>query len=68
MKSVKSRVLSRLRYFNLCFDMCMFLFGCSEGYGAERLFQQYFSCMVAVNFIGGGNPNTWRKHRSDASH
>jgi hypothetical protein len=43
---------------------------CSESYGVERHFQQYFSYtgIVAVSFIGGGNPSTWRKHRSDASH
>ena len=35
---------------------------CTVGYGVERHFQQYFSHIVEVNFIGGGN------HRSVASH
>ena len=30
-------------------------------YGAERHFQQYFSYIVAVSFIGGGNWSTQRK-------
>jgi hypothetical protein len=32
--------------------------------------QQYFSYIVAVSFIGGGNRSTWRKenHRPVASH
>jgi hypothetical protein len=29
--------------------------------GALRHFQQYFSYIMAVSFIGGGNWNTWRK-------
>jgi len=33
--------------------------GC--GYGALRHFQQYFSYIVAVGFIGGGNRSTRRK-------
>ena len=28
---------------------------------AQRLFQQYFSYIVAVRFVGGGNRSTWRK-------
>jgi hypothetical protein len=28
----------------------------------------YFSYIVAVSFIGGGNQRTWRKHRPVASH
>jgi hypothetical protein len=35
---------------------------CTVGYGVERHFQQYFSHIVEVNLIGGGN------HRSVASH
>jgi hypothetical protein len=32
-------------------------------------FQQYFSYIVAVSFIGGGNQSIWRKnHRPVASH
>jgi hypothetical protein len=31
------------------------------GFGALRHFQQYFSYIVAVSFIGGGNLSTWRK-------
>jgi hypothetical protein len=30
-------------------------------YGVKRHFQQYFSYIVAVSFIGGGNRNTRRK-------
>jgi hypothetical protein len=30
-------------------------------YGAQRHFQQYFSYIVAVSFIGGGNWSTRRK-------
>ena len=30
-------------------------------YGVLRHFQQYFSCIVVVSFIGGGNQSTWRK-------
>ena len=30
-------------------------------YGILRHFQQYFSYIVAVSFIGGGNRSTWRK-------
>jgi hypothetical protein len=33
-----------------------------------RLFQQYFSYIVAVSYNGGGNRSTWRKHRPVASH
>jgi len=29
--------------------------------GVKRHFQQYFSYIVAVSFIGGGNWRTWRK-------
>jgi hypothetical protein len=31
------------------------------GYGVERHFQQYFSYILAVSFIGGGNRSTRRK-------
>ena len=37
-----------------------------EGYGVECHFQQYFCCIIAVCFIGGGNCNTQRL--SDLSH
>jgi len=30
-------------------------------YGDKRHFQQYFSYIVAVSFIGGGNRSTQRK-------
>jgi hypothetical protein len=30
-------------------------------YGVQRQFQQYFSYMVAISFIGGVNQSTWRK-------
>ena len=30
-------------------------------YGVERHFQQYFSNIMTVSFIGGGNQSTWRK-------
>jgi len=29
-----------------------------EGYGVKRYFQQYFSYIVVVSFIGGGNWST----------
>ena len=32
-----------------------------EGYGVKRHFQQYFSCIVPVNFISGVNWSTLRK-------
>jgi hypothetical protein len=31
------------------------------GYGVQHHLQQYFSYIVAVSFIGGGNLNTHRK-------
>jgi hypothetical protein len=31
------------------------------GYGVKRPFQQYFSYIVVVSFIGGGNRSTRRK-------
>jgi hypothetical protein len=39
------------------FELCSSLqiFGGFEVYGVKRHFQQYFSYIVAVNFIGGGN-------------
>jgi len=37
-------------------------------YGAERHFQQYFSHIVAVSFIGGGKGVPGENHRSVASH
>ena len=35
-----------------------------EGYGVYCHFQQYFSYIVAVSFIGGGNQSSWRKQPS----
>ena len=32
-----------------------------KGYGSQRHFQHYFSYIVAVSFIGGGNRSAWRK-------
>ena len=37
-------------------------------YGVKRHFQQYFSYIVAVSFIGGGNRSTPKNHRPVASH
>jgi hypothetical protein len=34
------------------------------GYGVKRHFQQYFSYIVAVSFIGGGNQCAWRKQHN----
>jgi hypothetical protein len=31
------------------------------GYGVLRYFQLYFSYMVVVSFIDGGNPSIWRE-------
>ena len=36
--------------------------------GVLRHFQQYFSYIVAVSFIGGGDQSTLRKPRPVASH
>ena len=33
-----------------------------EGYGVSRRFQQYFSYIVTVSFIGGGNIMLYRVH------
>ena len=33
---------------------CPLMFHC-QGYGVKRHFQQYFSYIVAVSFISGGN-------------
>jgi hypothetical protein len=45
-------------------DMC-FIFAIGFGlvwfHGVRRHFQQYFSYIVAVSFIGGGNRRTRRK-------
>jgi hypothetical protein len=42
-----------------------------QGYGVQRHFQQYFSYIMAVSFIGGENRSTQRKpqtcHKSLAS-
>ena len=32
-----------------------------NGYGVYGHFQQYFSCILAISFIGGGNRSTLRK-------
>jgi hypothetical protein len=37
-------------------------------YGVYRPFQQYFSYIVAVSFIGGENWSTGENHRTVASH
>ena len=37
------------------------LFKNGLGYGVQRHFQQYFSCIVVVSFIGRGNRSTLRK-------
>jgi hypothetical protein len=34
-------------------------------YGVQRHFQQYFSYIVAVSFIGGGNQSTKGNHQPD---
>ena len=38
-----------------------------RGYGVKRHFQQYFSYIVAVNFIGGGNHRPVAFHRQTLS-
>ena len=38
------------------------------GYGGECHFQQYFSYIVAVSFIGGGNRSSEENHWPAASH
>jgi hypothetical protein len=37
-------------------------------YGVQRHFQQYFSYIVVVSFIGGGNQSIQKKYRLVASH
>ena len=37
-------------------------------YGVSHHFQQYFSYIVVVSFIGGGNQSTGENHRPVASH
>jgi hypothetical protein len=37
-------------------------------YGVERNFQQHFSYMVAISFIGRGNWSARKKHLPVASH
>ena len=49
--------------FQSCFKLLfIFLLGYRYGYGAERHFQQYFTYIVTISFIGGGS------HRQTASH
>ena len=44
-------------------QVCMIcrVFGLGYGYGVKRHFQQYFSDIVEVSFIGGRNRSNWRK-------
>jgi hypothetical protein len=35
--------------------------GIMTSHGESKVFQQYFSYIVAVSFIGGGNPSIRRK-------
>ena len=44
---------------SLCILVRVFFFG--YGYAVYRHFQQYFSYIVAVSFIGGGNRSTQKK-------
>jgi len=44
----------------LIMDMIRLSFACLLD-GVERHFQQYFSNIVSINFIGGGNWRTQRK-------
>ena len=39
-----------------------------QGYGVYRHFQQYFSYIVSVSFIGVGNRSSRKKHRPDVNH
>jgi len=48
-------------FFNLMCIIYLLLVGYGDGYGVIRHFQQYFSYIVAVRFIGGGNQSTQRK-------
>jgi hypothetical protein len=38
-----------------------FMIGHCYGYGVKRHFQQYFSYIVTVSFIGGGKRSNWGK-------
>ena len=55
-KSVWTHYVHTLKamYINGCLFVCLLD-------GVERHFQQYFSYIVAVNFIGGGNQSTRKK-------
>ena len=53
--------------FLFCSFVCLFWFFTTNyikglAYGFQPHFQQYFSYIVAVSFIGGGNRSTRRKH------
>ena len=52
--------------FIICHNTEMIGFGLV--YGVKRHFQQYFSYIVAVSFIGGGNRSTPKNHRPVARH
>jgi len=41
--------------------MCMLYQKVGGGYGVQHHFQQYFSYIMVVSFIGRGNLSTWRK-------
>jgi hypothetical protein len=56
-------------YVNVTWKMAQMIFFCANeifhfskiGANAIRPFQQYFSYIVAVSFIGGGNRSIWKK-------
>jgi hypothetical protein len=56
--SVRSFDLITLKWRNITIHICVFGFLLD---GAEHLFQQYISYIVAVSFVGGGNQRTRRK-------
>ena len=62
-----------LHFFNNFNDLCFFLidsrlFSRKQGYDVQRHFQQYFSYIMAVSFIGEGNRVPGENHRTVASH
>jgi len=61
-KSIEKNVLPTSLALNICEFGIQFLdIRVRLGFGVQRHFQQYFSYIVAVSFICGGNQSTLRK-------
>jgi hypothetical protein len=60
---------SKMQYFKVIRNTLLLRFGLVWFYCVERHFQQYFSYIVMVSFIDGGNRRTRREnHRPITSH